>query len=303
MILKGKILASSGASLVLACFLAFGMAYQQRVAEGGMVRTEPTTGVMTAVTGTTSSVPATSDLDIPAVPTVPGTDSDVTEDDFDSIDIGGYGSAGKDTEDIPVSGTGDVPETMPAVTPDISVTTPAPETAPVPETTPAHETTPAPVTTSAAPITTSAPVITVPEGQGGLYDIENPDPDYGRRVVVVTGEDRALLEALVEGEAGDQGFIGAAMVAQCIKDAMTYEGYETVAEVRLKLKYTGRIDRKPCEDVVRAVAYIFDEGGYAVKHPMLYFYYSRNGINVDGFHETQELVVEYKDHRYFWKKP
>ncbi len=103
------------------------------------------------------------------------------------------------------------------------------------------------------------------------------------------------------GEAGDQGYIGAAMVAQCIKDAMIYDGYTSVAAVRKSLKYSGSISRQPNNDVKKAVAYIFDEGGYAVQHPILYFYYSANGIK-KGFHETQEFVVQYKDHRFFWRK-
>lgn len=215
----------------------------------------------------------------PTVTTEPSVTTDDAADTTDEIHIGGYEGGHTIDEDDP---TADPTEPIPSPTEESDPA--APETEPQ-DSTPAEAPPAAPATS---------------EGQGGLYDIADPDPDYGYKVVKVTGEDRELLEALIMGEAGNQGFIGVALVAQCIKDAMVYRGYETVAEVRAKLKYSGSITKTPNEDVKKAVAYIFDEGGYAVKHPIMYFYSCKNGIK-NGFHETQEFVVQYKYHRFFWR--
>lgn len=229
----------------------------------------------------------------------------------DEIQVGGYEGVRTDPDDDPAApAPSQSEETDPAVPETEGITTDTPvESAPATE----SPVTESPVTD--APVTDvpeTEPVETLPpeappvspeiEDQGGLLNIDNPDPNYGFKVVNVTGSERTLLEALVMGEAGNQGYIGAALVAQCIKDAMVYEGYKSVAEVRSKLKYTGSISYAPNEDVKKAVAYVFDEGGYAVQHPILFFYYIRNGLNMNGFHETQMFIIQYKDHRFFWKK-
>lgn len=133
--------------------------------------------------------------------------------------------------------------------------------------------------------------------QGGLVDIANPDENYTTRKLSITGNDRKILEALVQGEAGNQGFIGAALVAQCIKDMYFLGNFNSVNAVRLNCGYSGSITGTPCQNVKDAVAYIFDEGGYAVKHRVLYFY--APNIVKSGFHESQNLIIDYKDHRFF----
>ncbi len=141
------------------------------------------------------------------------------------------------------------------------------------------------------------------QSQGGLLDIDDPYETYNGGKVSVTGEDRELLECLIYGEAGNQGFIGICLVAQCMRDAMLYEGFDSIAELRTGFKYAGSITKGTSEEVKRAVKFIFDEGGYAVKHPILYFYAPANGVpNTKGFHESQEFVVQYKKSRFFWKK-
>lgn len=133
--------------------------------------------------------------------------------------------------------------------------------------------------------------------QGGLFAISKPDPNYINRVVNITGNDRVILEALVMGEAGNQGFAGAALVAQCLKDAMVYDGYGSIEEVRRSMGYAGRLDREPNEDVKAAVAYVFDQGGYAVQHRILYFYAFK--WSTSGFHESQNFIIEHGGHRVF----
>ena len=137
--------------------------------------------------------------------------------------------------------------------------------------------------------------------QGGLVDIANPDPNYGNRVITVTGQDRVILENLVFGEAGNQGFVGCALVAQAIKDMYILGGYSSVNDVRLNTGYSGSITKGTNQDAKDAVAYIFDQGGYAVKHRVLYFYAPR--LVKSKFHESQNFVIEYGGHRFFdrWK--
>ena len=213
--------------------------------------------------------------------------------------------------------------TKPVTTTTKPVTT---TTRPVTTTTRPVTTTTKPVTTTTFPITTvpstTVPVTTVPittapstfpydpdvvspsdiQSQGGLLDIDEPYDGYNGGKVSVAGEDRDLLERLVYGEAGNQGFIGISLVAQCIRDAMLYEGFATVAELRTAFRYAGSIDKGTSEEVKRAIRFIFDEGGYAVKHPILYFYAPKGEPNYDGFHESQEFVVQYVRSRFFWKK-
>lgn len=123
------------------------------------------------------------------------------------------------------------------------------------------------------------------------------DENYKHPVVSLSANDRYILEHLVMGEAGGQGFEGCALVAQCIRDAMVYRGYDTVEDVRKGLKYSGSLKREPNQDVLDAVSYIFDNGGIAVHHKIIYFY-SPSMVS-SKFHESQQLIVEYGGHRYF----
>lgn len=133
--------------------------------------------------------------------------------------------------------------------------------------------------------------------QGGLLDIEDPDTSYTTKVVTITGKDRDILERLVMGEAGNQGFEGAALVAQCIKDMYLLGGFSSVESVRTNCGYSGKLDTEPNQAVLDAVAYVFDNGGYAVQHRLLYFYAPR--YSKGTFHNTQNLILEYGGHRFF----
>lgn len=137
--------------------------------------------------------------------------------------------------------------------------------------------------------------------QGGLVDISNPDENYTGRAIEVTGSDRDILERLVQGEAGNQGFIGAALVAQCIRDMYVTGGFTSVDSVRRNCGYSGSLKVEPSQTVKDAVSYIFDQGGYAVKHRILYFYAPK--YSAGSFHNTQNNIINYKDHRFFdrWK--
>lgn len=130
-----------------------------------------------------------------------------------------------------------------------------------------------------------------------LLSIENADPNYNGGVVKLTPEDRDLCERLVMGEAGGQGFIGASLVAQALRDSILYRGYDSIAQVRKSCRYSGRIDREPNDDVLDAVAFIFDDGGYAVKHTVYFFYAPQ--LCTSAWHESQQFIVEHRGHRFF----
>lgn len=135
---------------------------------------------------------------------------------------------------------------------------------------------------------------------GGLLEIANPDPNYKGTAINISGEERDLLERLVMGEAGGQGFEGAALVAQCIRDVMVTDGISSVEQVRQQLRYSGGINKEPNDDVKKAVSHIFDNGGYAVKHRIIYFYAPRwMKSGTSSFHESQVFVIEYGGHKVF----
>lgn len=131
-----------------------------------------------------------------------------------------------------------------------------------------------------------------------LLDISNPDVNYTGKSVSLSASDRDLLERLVMGEAGAEGYEGAALVAQCIRDTLVYKGYDSVEAVRQGCKYSGSIDKKPNQNVKDAVAFIFDDGGYAVKHKIFYFYAYK--WCKSSWHETQTLIVQHGGHRFFY---
>ena len=51
------------------------------------------------------------------------------------------------------------------------------------------------------------------------------------------------------------------------------------------------------QDALDAVSFIFDQGGAAVQHSIVYFY--APALCTSGFHESQEFVVAHNSHRFF----
>lgn len=135
-----------------------------------------------------------------------------------------------------------------------------------------------------------------PSEETFLFEIAEPDPDYHGSVIELTDTQRDETAWLLQNEAGNQGFEGMVLVAQCIHDALEYEGYADIAAVKTGLGYTTNLSTPPSEDAYAAIEYIFDRGNAAVQHKILYFY-SHNG----QWHETQHFIIEYKAHRFFDK--
>lgn len=141
------------------------------------------------------------------------------------------------------------------------------------------------------------PAATVSVGGKYLLDIAKPDPSYVSYSIELTDYDRDILERLVMGEAGGEGYIGCCLVAQAIRDTMISDGYKSVDALRRSMGYYGSVYTTPNEDALNAVKFIFDEGGAAVQHKIIYFY--APSLCTSGWHESQEFVVAHNSHRFF----
>ena len=132
---------------------------------------------------------------------------------------------------------------------------------------------------------------------GYLIAVDNPDKSYSCARINLTDEDRDLLERLCYGEFGSGGFIGASLIAQCVKDAMCFEGYKTVADVIRDCRYDGSTEIGTSDECRQAVRYIFDENHDAVQHRIMYMY---NPYMVQSaFHESQNFILAYGGVRFF----
>ena len=98
------------------------------------------------------------------------------------------------------------------------------------------------------------------------------------------------------GEWGND-YIGAVLVAQCIRDSMVKEGTNSAMVIKRKYGYTAPVRKTVSSTVKQAVAYVFDEGGSGVQHPIYYFYASN--LVRGKWHETQKFIVQHKAVRFF----
>lgn len=144
---------------------------------------------------------------------------------------------------------------------------------------------------------TKQPAATVSTNSKYLLDISNPDTNYVSYSITLTEYDRDILQRLVMGEAGGEGFIGCCLVAQAIRDTMIADGYKSVEAVRTSMGYQASLYNTPNQDAIDAVNFIFDQGGAAVQHSIIYFY--APALCTSGFHESQEFVVAHNSHRFF----
>ena len=132
---------------------------------------------------------------------------------------------------------------------------------------------------------------------GYLLALDNPDTSYQCAKVTLTDEDRDLLERLCYGEFGTGGFIGACLIAQCVKDAMCFDGIGSVADVIRDYHYDGSTEMGTSEECRQAVRYIFDDNRDAVQHRLMYMY---NPYMVQSdFHESNNFILSYAGVRFF----
>ncbi len=130
-----------------------------------------------------------------------------------------------------------------------------------------------------------------------LLSISNPDPGYNPPCISLLDKDRDLLERLVMGEAGSLGYTGCALIAQAVRDTMLLEGTTSVEQIIKNYGYTASVSITPSSSAVEAVNFIFDNGGSAVQHRILYFY----AVSVcdSTWHEQQNFVVQYGNVKFF----
>ena len=91
--------------------------------------------------------------------------------------------------------------------------------------------------------------------------------------------------------------VGAALIAQSVKDAMCFDGYPTVASVIENCHYTGSTKIGTNQECIQAVSYIFDENKDAVQHRIMYMY--NPDMVQSAFHESQNYILTYQTVRFF----
>lgn len=116
-------------------------------------------------------------------------------------------------------------------------------------------------------------------------------------VYPLTAEERALVEGVVTAEAEGQGFEGQVLVAQCIRNAAEIDDM-SVSEVVSALSYAK--PKNASKSAKEAVAAVFDEGVGYTAEPIIYFYAPARAES--EWHETQDFVMEYLEHRFFSRK-
>lgn len=130
-----------------------------------------------------------------------------------------------------------------------------------------------------------------------LLDIDNPDPNYVGYSVSLNDEDRDMAERILMGEAGGEGYIGMALVAQCIRDTYVNGSYSSIAQLLKVNGYYGSTSITPSQTAKEVVNYIFDQGGSAVQHNIRIFY--ATNMCSSSWHEAQDFVVQYNYVRFF----
>lgn len=130
-----------------------------------------------------------------------------------------------------------------------------------------------------------------------LLDIDNPDYDYVGYSVSLNDEDRDMTERILMGEAGGEGFIGMALVAQCIRDTYVNGSYSSIAQLLKQNGYYGSTSMAGSSTAKEVVNYIFDQGGSAVQHNIRIFY--ATNMCSSSWHEAQDFVVQYNYVRFF----
>lgn len=124
-----------------------------------------------------------------------------------------------------------------------------------------------------------------------------PASDYAPSHIELSAYDRDKLERLVTGEAGSLGYEGCALVAQAIRDSMILSGTNSIDKIITEYQYTGSTEVEATEDAKKAVAFIFDQDGYAVNHRILYFY--ATDLVEDAWHESQKYIVSCGNMKFF----
>lgn len=156
------------------------------------------------------------------------------------------------------------------------------------------------INADANPVTADVITNNTADQGNALIATNTPDAGYHGAQVVLSPADRDLVEKIVQRESGGGDITAAALVAQAMRDAIVYKGYTSVKAVQNCMGYTGDLNKIPNDNTKAAVSYIFDQGGIAVDHEILYFYAPARCNS--SFHESQTFITEYGGHRFFAPK-
>lgn len=111
----------------------------------------------------------------------------------------------------------------------------------------------------------------------------------------ITDEERAFVECVVQSEAGGEDLIGQTLVAQCILNSCVQEN-KRPTQVCLEKGYADPA-RTASDSVTEAVSLVFDDGYKYIDENIQYFYAPARTNST--WHENQQFVVEYGNHRFF----
>lgn len=134
-------------------------------------------------------------------------------------------------------------------------------------------------------------------GGGYLMDISNPDPNYTPYAISLSDYDRDKIERVVMRESGYCGYNAMALVAQCMRDAWIRSGASSADAVISNYGYSGSMSLNPTAECKDVVSYIFDQGGSAVQHRVL-FYYASDYCS-SSWHESQNYICAVGAERFF----
>lgn len=148
------------------------------------------------------------------------------------------------------------------------------------------ETKPTEAETAAAPVTEAMETETSPETEA--YTEPGPAGTW-------SDYDIQIAAHIVQGEAGNQGYFGKQLVAQCLLQGCL-DNNATPEQTRQIMKYAGWSDTYD-DETLNAVKSIFIDGERAIERNIKYFYAPMycNG----SWHETQIFVLEYGEHKFF----
>lgn len=120
-----------------------------------------------------------------------------------------------------------------------------------------------------------------------LLKSEKIDSNYLSKPYILSDTEREEIEKIVSGEFGND-YEGAVLIAQCIRDALTYGYADSPMTVRKQMRYDG-YSSEITDNAKQAVRYVFDDGGMGVQHRILVMYAT---YITSEWHETQNFIVE-----------
>lgn len=132
-----------------------------------------------------------------------------------------------------------------------------------------------------------------------LEAAENAMEEAQKNTYRLSVEERDLIEQVVFAEAGNQGYYGMVLVAQCIRNACEIDDLRP-EKAAMAFRYA-EPKKGALEDVKRAVSAVFDDGFKVTELPIMYFYSTAGGFKSE-WHETQEYVLTHKEHKFFARK-